>query len=325
MAARSPVHCPIKMPEKKTKTPQVKKDAKSRNFCFTRNNYDDTFLEDRIACRYIIYGKEGKQKGKTPHLQGVVVFENPRSWDATRKIFHGASLEITRTLDFAIEYCKKEGDYTERGDRPLTQTERGKKGKEYWDKQLALIKAGRIDEVDSKLQITMPKNLDYIWNKEQSKRRKLPDTSQKHQWYWGETGTGKSRKARTDHPDAYLKMCNKWWDHYQEEDVVLIEDFDKNHKVLCHHLKLWSDRYPFLAEVKGGARKIRPGLIIVTSNFHPSDIWADTKDLNPILRRFQITQFHTGLKQATYKPKKAGPGMTKEERAEYFESIKNSN
>ncbi len=286
------------MSEKKKKTEQVKKNAKSRNFAFTRNNYADTFLEDRIACRYIIYGKEGKEKGKTPHLQGVVVFQNERTFNATRKIFHGCHLTIVRKLDEAIEYCKKEGDFTERGDRPMTSKQKGVKGKEYWDQQLVLIKAGRLDEVDSKLQITMPRNLDYIYNKEQTKRRRLVDTTQKHQWYYGETGSGKSRKARTDHPDAYLKMCNKWWDHYHEEEVAIIEDFDKRHKVLCHHLKLWCDRYPFLGEMKGDTRKIRPGLIIVTSNWHPEEIWEDERDLNPILRRFHLTQFHTGLKQA---------------------------
>jgi len=33
-------------------------------------------------------------------------------------------------------------------------------------------------------------------------------------WYYGAPGTGKSLKARTDHPDAFIKAQNKWFDGY---------------------------------------------------------------------------------------------------------------
>lgn len=111
-------------------------------------------------------------------------------------------------------------------------------------------------------------------------------------WYWGPSGTGKSLEARRRWDAHYYKNCNKWWCGYNGQETVLIEDFDKNHQCLCHHLKIWADRYPFTAEVKQGSTgTIRPARIVVTSNYHPRDIWPDAGDLEPILRRFKIVHF----------------------------------
>lgn len=54
-------------------------------------------------------------------------------------------------------------------------------------------------------------------------------------------------------PDAYLKMCNKWWDGYTGQTEIILEDIDKTHQCLAHHIKLWTDHYSFVGETKGGA------------------------------------------------------------------------
>lgn len=260
------------------------------NWQFTLNNYtqDEIAEINEIECKYVMYGKEEGKNG-TPHLQGLIVFNTKKSQSQLKKLMPRAHVEIVRNLIGLDIYNRKDGDIYTRGERPMTQTEKGKKGKEYWDTQLELIKTNSAD-IDSKLQVMIPRNIEFIQAKEQSKK-KYADTTAKMLWYYGPSGSGKSRKARTEYPDAYLKQCNKWWDHYNGEQTVIIEDFDKRHDVLCHHLKIWADRYPFLAEFKGGAKKIRPLLIIVTSNWHPMDIWTAAEDIEPICRRFEPLSF----------------------------------
>lgn len=111
-------------------------------------------------------------------------------------------------------------------------------------------------------------------------------------WYWGPTGSGKSFSARSDFPDAYMKLPNKWWDGYMRQDYVILDDFDKKHDMLGYHLKIWADKYAFPAEIKGSTIRIRPLKVVITSNYHPQDIWGSEQNtIDPILRRFKIVRF----------------------------------
>lgn len=270
--------------------------SKSRTYCFTLNNYTESDIDyyqqlvNTGNAKYIIIGKEVGAEG-TPHLQGFVSFASPRSFNAIKDLLPRAHLEKANTLSAAIEYCKKDGDFIEWGDAPKTQKEKGAGEKRRWADAINACKEGRFDDVDPDIYLRYDQNCQRIRDRV-IRARVLPDTEEKHEWYYGGTGTGKSRKARTENPGAYLKMCNKWWDGYVDQEVVLIEDFDKKHDVLCHHLKIWADRYPFPAEAKGRAMVIRPRKLIVTSNYHPDEIWTSPSDLEPILRRFHITHFN---------------------------------
>ena len=58
-----------------------------------------------------------------------------------------------------------------------------------------------------------------------------------------------------------------------------MEDVDKETiKFLHHHLKIWSDRWGFIGETKGGAVAPSHRWLVVTSNYSIADILADLED-----------------------------------------------
>jgi len=259
----------------------------STRFSFTLNNYSEADLEHlaHMDAKYIIYGKEVAPTTGTIHLQGYVIFEkDTRLTKAINSLPHGCHVEMAKGSSFQnITYCSKEGNVTEHGVAPINA---GKREKTDWAQVLSAAQEGRTDDIPERIRFNFSNLID------SHRRFNITDTEEKMEWYYGTTGTGKSRRAREENPGLYIKGCNKWWCHYRNEDVVLIEDFDKSHHVLGHHLKIWSDRYVFPAEIKGGKIDIRPRKIIVTSNYLPNDIWEHEPGiLEPILRRFKIVHF----------------------------------
>lgn len=113
-----------------------------------------------------------------------------------------------------------------------------------------------------------------------------------NEWYHGPPGTGKSRKVRADHPGVYDKPLNKWWDAYEDQEVVVLDDFGPGQACLGDLLKRWADHYPFTAEIKGSATTIRPAKIIVTSNYTPDEIWPEDEQMRlAVTRRFKFMKF----------------------------------
>lgn len=109
-----------------------------------------------------------------------------------------------------------------------------------------------------------------------------------NEWIWGPTGVGKSTIARRENPNFYDKSHNKWFENYKGEDVILIDDLGKESAPwIATYLKRWGDYYPFPIDVKYASNNIRPKRIIVTSNYHPSDLFSDV-DLEAITRRFKV-------------------------------------
>lgn len=206
-------------------------------------------------------------------------------------------VEIVKDIPASIEYCKKDGCFVEHGTPPMTKREVGKMEQDKWKLIVNNAKSGKFEDIDYKTQFLHCKTLDYIYHRALRERKLTPLPELNNWWYHGTTGQGKSRTVREAYPDAYIKGCNKWWDGYRDQEVVIVEDFGAEHQVLGYFIKIWADHYPFPAEFKNGTFVIRPKMIIITSNYTPEMIWPETAEttLGPIRRRFKFKNFNGPL------------------------------
>lgn len=94
-------------------------------------------------------------------------------------------------------------------------------------------------------------------------------------WVFGGTGAGKTRWAWEKFGDSmYIKPGNsRWFDGYDGEDVILLDDFRKSYfgKGTFEYLLRLIDRYDFYAEVKGGHVPIVASTFVITAPWHPAD------------------------------------------------------
>lgn len=272
---------------------------RSRHWCFTHNNYTDDQYDVYVAFElpyHVVIGKEVGEEG-TPHLQGYFAFKNAVTGASLMNRFPDAWFNPCVLPAKYVEYCKKDGVVYERGEPVLSGRDRGCAGgdanRNRWDHARQLAMLGKVGEIESELMVKHYRSFQAIAKDFQTRPDHLPAGSGKiGVWFYGSTGVGKSHAADVEYPGAYRKNPNKWWDGYQGESNVIIDDFDKSHDYLGYYLKIWADRYTFIAETKGSSLYIRPECFVVTSNWSPREIWENAPNvLEPILRRFRVVRF----------------------------------
>lgn len=261
---------------------------RSRSWVGCLNNYTDRELQqirDHPALYVAIGFHIGERRG-VAHIHFVVQYRNARVRPNFNARIHW---EVRRgTIAQCLNYFNKNNRVEEFGDRPADP--RGID--EVWDEFVQQIHDGNVDR-DSRM---------YARYEGYAKRRIAELTpkvdydgelSDKNIWICGPTGIGKSRMVRQAFPsaDIYNKFANKWWDNYNGERVVLIEDLDPRQcEYLAHHMKIWSDRYSFGAEIKNGRIQVNPLYhLVVTSQYSIEECFPGP-DGEAVRRRFSVLE-----------------------------------
>lgn len=284
----------------------------SRAWAFTWPNFteeDILYLNQELATKvtYLVYGKETAPTTQMKHLQGFLYTTKRVSFTCVSKEYLKNNCHVEKAkgnFKQNYDYCTKEKDFKEFGVRPLDPKEKGEKEKERWKRTREMAESGNFDEIDDQIYICHIKALEWIHKRSlnQEDLKNTGDLKQRNYWFYGETGSGKSycahKLAELVNTELYLKMLNKWWDGYENQKMVLIEEIDpENGKYLSSLMKKWADKWKFTAECKGSvAKAIRPASIIVCSNYKIEECFLNEKDADAIKRRF------TTIKISNLKP-----------------------
>lgn len=263
-----------------------------RNAVFTINNPTEDDIPDleKWSATYIVYQKEAGIEATT-HYQGYAEFSKKMTMTSLKKINARAHWEKRKgTQKQAIEYCMKEDT---RIDGPWELGAKKEQGKRTdFDVIGDMCKEG---ESLTKIAEQFPSQMIRYGRGIREYKLMFAKPYQHHDvrgiWYYGAPGTGKSRQAAEDWPDAYRKQQNKWWDGYDGEETVILDDLDTD--TLGHHLKIWADRYACKGETKGGQINLQHKRIIVTSNYSIKNLFCNkgVEMITALTRRFEEVIF----------------------------------
>lgn len=265
-----------------------------------------TFLKSLEGYECSVICQEHHEDGEL-HLHAFVKFSK------TRKIRHNTAMSLFKFKDYnadveflktskdiakAVKYCMKEDP------NPLSDNCDPKAISKEWHVRKYNTKVMLETPIDKLVEedAVSPYALRNIvwaqqWWKLHTKAADAPST--RGIWVYGPPGCGKSTWAK-DFGSAmggfYEKAQNKWFDGYDGEPVIILEDLDTN--TLNHYLKIWADKWACKGEVKGGTIWLSHKYFVVTSNYGISELanrgQPDEALEAALARRFTLMELPSG-------------------------------
>lgn len=264
-----------------------------RGWRFTLNNYNDdevatirTILSRRtrggVGALYAVFGYENAPSTGTPHLQGYVYFEKKITGSAARHVIGTpriAVLQADAKPQDNKTYCTKDGNFEEFGTCPSGQGHRRDT-----ERVAELVLSGkRLRDIaceEPAAFIKHSRGIAALRDATRARERVVPVLKV----FWGGGGVGKScymlslcREQEERGRNVYQwNGEGKWWDQYDQEEVVCLDDFTGADL----SIRVWNKLFnviPFQVEKKGSSVWFTSDTVYITSNYPPRLWWPNVE------------------------------------------------
>lgn len=239
-----------------------------KDYCYT--SYDLEFIPKHKDIKYIIYQKEECPDTGRRHLQGYLELSKPMDFkEAKKAIFGQVHFEARRgPKKNAIAYCSKNETRIEGPWEPLGAHRGQGERNDLIDIKNRLTSGEAMGEIAKDHFGTY---IRYHRGFEKFRLALLKARTEKPEIYifWGNAGTGKTRTAYENHEphEIYFKDNTKWWDSYEQQKVIIMDEFDWSWS--REYILRVLDRYPMKVEIKGGSVELNSPIIYITCNIDP--------------------------------------------------------
>lgn len=311
---------PKKRRARRDRVHKFDKTARMRAVCITLNNptaaelkvYDTFAVRAGGPCSFFIGQKERGPDG-TVHLQCYAYSGVGRTFSAWKQIM-GSRAHIERAKAGPkdnIAYCSKvdtrvEGvdGWAHKAGTPPTQ------GKVNLTEAMADVLVLNDAEMMEKHTTTWTMNMRALKNYRNDKAapREFKTAAI---WLHGETGTNKSTRGLV----MLKSLCKDWgvmmpgtnvktvWgDGCNGKEGVLIDDLAPGNLSISTVMRMVGNE-PYRIPEKGGSYLWRPKVVVITSNWSPSEMFEGAKQLPALLRRLRVEKF---VKDPNFKIEKPG-------------------
>lgn len=260
------------------------------------NNYTEDELKSlsQLDCPELVIAKETGHEG-TPHLHIYLRFRSRQYLSHLKRISERAHWEVVRDRSACISYCEKDGDVVV--ERLLKKPSRPKLSDAVECLQSEGL-AGVAREYPCQF-VQYSRGLQALqYATIMTAEKPVPQVY----WYWGPTGSGKTRLAYEEVNEFNIFFINApnnkggalWFDGYQGQEVAIFDDFRPWWCRFDYLLRLL-DRYPMTVPVKGGFVNWIPQKIIITTQFNVEETFQEyrsSEDLLQIKRRItKVVEF----------------------------------